>query len=195
MFSTSVQLQFKQHPLTADVPQQSLLAESRDWQALNIAINRKLIHANPPGSACFKSQPNYNAAACSHILFQWHNSNLHLQNLISIDYSFWAGDSYLPIFENGTIINGGLRTGEKGCLGIWTCNIRGIKFHPNFQRPSCSGDKGDNRAQMAATIEAEKVSYDMLQELAKHGAMAYPAGIDHIHPLYIDITNPAKQVL
>ncbi|KLJ07556.1 hypothetical protein EMPG_16971 [Blastomyces silverae] len=222
LYSTSVQAT----PLDCKCsPDDTCWPSPREWQTLNNTINGKLIRAVPPGAACYKSQPTYDPTVCSSILAQWHSSSFHLQDPISIDYPTWAGDSCLPIFENGTSVNGDPRTGEKGCsiggypvyvvnatgpeevvaavkwagernirvnikatghsfsgrsvaegsLSIWTRNIRGIKFHSDFQSASCPGDKGDKGVQMAATIGAGEVSYDVAQELAKHGAAVVTA--------------------
>ncbi|EGC44961.1 FAD binding domain-containing protein [Histoplasma capsulatum var. duboisii H88] len=203
---------------------------AREWQALNSTIDGKLIRAIPPASVCYKSQPTYDAAACSSILAQWHTSGFHLQDPISIDFPMWAGDSCPPIFENGTSVNGDPTAGKKGCsigrhpvyvvnatgpeevvtavkwagernirvnvkatghsltgrstaegsLSIWTRNIRSIKFHPKFQSASCPGGESGRQAQMAATVGAGEIGYDVIQELDKYGATAVTGGNNYV---------------
>ncbi|KEZ41909.1 hypothetical protein SAPIO_CDS6605 [Scedosporium apiospermum] len=87
----------------------------RAWKALNSTLNGRLIHARPPASVCYPSEPNYDPAACEYVLAKWHLSTFHSEDPISISYPQWADNPCPPIFPNGTSIGGDPDAGTKGC--------------------------------------------------------------------------------
>lgn len=69
----------------------------------------------PPGSVCYKSEPNYSEQACAQVLANWSSSAFHSANPVSIDDQTWTNSSCDPIYPNGTSILGDPNAGEKGC--------------------------------------------------------------------------------
>ena len=73
---------------------------------------------------------------------------------------------------------------------IWTHNIRGIKFHENFQSESCPGNQ--STPQMAATISAGEVGLDVYEALDKHGAVVV-GGANPVSPP-LPAPKPRKRI-
>jgi hypothetical protein len=59
--------------------------------------------------------PNYNETACAKLKKNYFSANFHIQDPISVNAPFWAGNSCPPVNASGFSILGDPRAGERGC--------------------------------------------------------------------------------
>ncbi|KAJ5250772.1 hypothetical protein N7489_001182 [Penicillium chrysogenum] len=86
-----------------------------DWSALNETVSGRLIKTIPPGSVCYKSEPNYNPSACQYLLKNWSNPEYHSSNPVTVSDPLWSNNTCTPIYPNGTSVSGDPNARAKGC--------------------------------------------------------------------------------
>ncbi|CAI7626400.1 unnamed protein product [Penicillium bialowiezense] len=85
------------------------------WSSLNETVSGRLIKTVPPGSVCYKSEPNYNKSSCEYLLENWVNSEYHSSNPVTVSDPLWSNSSCTPVYPNGTSVSGDINAGFKGC--------------------------------------------------------------------------------
>ncbi|CAG8920191.1 unnamed protein product [Penicillium salamii] len=88
---------------------------AQEWSSLNQTVSGRLIKTVPPGSVCYKSEPNYNESACTSLLENWPNSEYHSSNPVTVSDPLWSNSSCTPVYPNGTSVSGDFNAGKKGC--------------------------------------------------------------------------------
>ncbi|OHW96854.1 FAD binding domain-containing protein [Colletotrichum incanum] len=95
-------------------PSDSCWPSSSEWDSFNRTISGQLIHAVPPGSVCYPSKPNYDKESCDIVLSSWTSSVFHSSDPVSAS-SAWSNSTCVPIYPNGTRVNGDPDAGKRGC--------------------------------------------------------------------------------
>ncbi|GJC84276.1 FAD-linked oxidoreductase patO [Colletotrichum liriopes] len=87
---------------------------SSEWDTFNRTISGQLIHTVPPGSVCYPAEPNYDKESCDIVLSNWTSSIFHSSDPASVS-SAWSNSTCVPIYSNGTSVDGDPDAGKRGC--------------------------------------------------------------------------------
>ncbi|CAG8195053.1 unnamed protein product [Penicillium olsonii] len=85
------------------------------WPSLNETVSGRLIKTVPPGSVCYKSEPNCIETSCGYLFKNWVNSEYHSSNPVTVLDPLWSNSSCTPVYPNGTSVSGDINAGSKGC--------------------------------------------------------------------------------
>ena len=77
-------------------PSSSSWPSHQKWNALNTALDGRLITPTPPGAVCHPDQPSYNTEQCTRISQAWTSYDFHVKDPVSVMWDNVANYTCLP---------------------------------------------------------------------------------------------------